>query len=339
MDELTPDTLVQPPRLLLNCISELRIKCIYSNRGCPEYVKLSNLQNHVDQCGFAPAKCGNEGCGAKVNECEKVRYETELCKFRKVECYGCGELKKEMMAEVLDSQSRMKEGVKQALKESLDKIESIFEATQSNSRPKVRAQTLKTDVARSLRQFNHGINHDIFIMGSFGKDYKPTNSVEKFCSREGRWVDVGPMNVPRASASSVVLGNQVIVSGGTTYNLQSGRNAPTDSVEILNLDQCPLQWEMSDIKLPAPQACHQTFIYKGKLIVICESFKKDGFTFFEISLTPPHAHKELFSLASYRFSYQVGDFYKAELVNEKVFVWWDIRRQFEGCINLRSCGK
>ncbi len=171
MEELTPATLVQPPRVLLNCILELRIKCSYSNRGCLEYVKLGNLQTHVDQCGFAPAKCGNEGCGAEVNEREKVRHETELCKFRKVECYGCGELKKEIqelkrnqekiknmeekqiemdrkMAEVLDIQSRIKEGVKEAFKESLNKIESIFDATQSDSRSTQSAQASKPDVAR-----------------------------------------------------------------------------------------------------------------------------------------------------------------------------------------------
>ena len=355
MEELTPATLVQPPRVLLNCISELRIKCSYSSRGCLEYVKLGNLQTHVDQCGFAPAKCGNEGCGAEVNECEKVRHETELCKFRKVECYGCGELKKEIqelkgnqekiknmeekqiemdrkMAEVLDIQSRMKEGVKEAFKESLNKIESIFDATQSDSRSTQSAQGSKPDVVRLPWQSNHGINHDIFVMGGRDKDNKPTNSVEKFCSKDRIWVDVAPMNVPRASASSVVVGNQVIVSGGTT-----GKNVPTDSIEILNLDQCPLRWVMSDVKLPAPAADHQTFIYEGKLIVICRCFEKEEFglngcKFFEVPLTPPHASKELFTLPSQRFLPSVYDFYKAELVNEKLFVFGGISGDSKGVL-------
>ena len=349
MDELTPAILVQPPRVLLNCISELRIKCSYSNRGCLEYVKLGNLQTHVDQCGFAPANCGNEGCGAEVNECEKVRHETELCKFRKVECYGCGELKKEIqelrknqekiknmeekqremdkrVAEVLDSQSRMKEGVKEALrkgvqealKESLNKIESIFDATQSDSRPTQSAQASKPDVARFPRQFSYRINHDIFVMG-YG-------TVQKFCSKEGKWVDVAPMNVERDSPSAVVSENQVIVSGGTTRVPQSYKREPTDSIEILNLDQCPLRWVMSNVKLPVPLAGHQTFVYKGKLIVVFKQsvtqknqYRGDVsyvyFKVYEVLLIPPYSARQLESL----HPPQSG--WRAELVKDKLFIF------------------
>ena len=126
MEELTPATLVQPPRVLLNCILELRIKCIHSQRGCPEHVQLGRLLNHVDECGFAPAQCENEGCGAEVNRFEKAYHETELCKFRKVECYGCGKLMKQVeelrenqritdrkLADVLEDQLRMKDVIKE----------------------------------------------------------------------------------------------------------------------------------------------------------------------------------------------------------------------------------
>ena len=343
MDELTPETLVQPPRVLLNCILELRIKCNYSNRGCPEYIKLGSLQNHVDQCGFAPAKCGDEGCGADVNKCEKVRHETELCKFRKVECYGCGELKKEMkelrrnqeetrnemdrkMAEVLENQLRMKEGVKEALKESLDKIEGIFNGSQFNSPPTEGAQSSKPHVFRSTPQFGPPINHDVIIMGGLDKDGKPTNSVEKFCCKEGRWVDLAPMIVARKSASSVVLDNQVIVSGRRTNTGQSDRNEPTDSIEILNLDQCPLKWKMSAAKLPVPLSGHQTFVYKGKLIVICMYSKtetdgkgrkdsKDYHKIYEVLLTPPYSTRELYSLP------ELSSEYRAELVKDKLFIF------------------
>jgi hypothetical protein len=360
MEELTPETLVQPPRVLLNCILELRIKCGHSDRGCPQRIQLGQLQNHVDQCGFAPAKCGNEGCGAEVNKCEKVRHETELCKFRKVECYGCGELKKEMqelrrsqekanknieekqremdekqkemdrkMVVMMENQLRIKEGVKEmriAMVSSLDKMESILNDAQIDSPPTQGARASKPHVVRSPRQFGFPINHDVIIMGGKMTDEKITNSVEKFCCKEGKWIDLAPMIVSRQSASSVVFDNQVIVSGGYTNTGQSGRNEPTVSIEVLNLDQCPLKWKMSDAELPVPAAGHQTFVYKGKLIVICES------KIFEIPLSPPHASKELCTLPEQRFLPRVYDFYKAELVNEKVFIFGGIASDTSGVL-------
>jgi hypothetical protein len=369
MDELTPATLVEPPRVLLNCILELRIKCGYSNRGCPEYIKLGSLQNHVDQCGFAPAKCENEGCGAEVNKCEKVRHETELCKFRKVECYGCGELKKEMqelkrsqekanknleetrkemdekqremdrkMAVVMENQLRIKEGVKEmriAMVSSLDKMESIFNDAQIDSPPTQGAQASKPHVIQSTLQIGPPINHDVIIMGRTDKDGKPTNSVEKFCCKEGRWVDLAPMIVSRESASSVVLDNQVIVSGGRTNTGQSDRNEPTDSIEILDLDQCPLKWKMSAAKLPVPLSGHQTFVYEGKLIVIYYYGKneidyevdrkgRDVFNYYckiwEILLTPPHSARELYSL-QIETQKQKGNCFRAALVKDKLFTF------------------
>ena len=365
MDELNPATLVEPPRVLLNCILELRIKCGYSDRGCPQHIQLGRLQSHVDQCGFAPAKCGNEGCGADVNKCEKVRHETELCKFRKVECYGCGELKKEMqelkrsqekanknleetrkemdekqkevdrkMAVMMENQLRIKEGVKEmriAMVSSLDKMENVLNDAQIDSPPTQGTQASKRHVVRSTPQFGPPINHDVIIMGGLDKDRKPTNSVEKFCCKEGRWVDLAPMIVPRQSASSVVLDNQVIVSGGRTNTGQSDQNVrkPTVSIEILNLSRDPLKWAMSAAKLPVPLFGHQTFVYKGKLIVICHYYIEGKGTMckiFEIPLTPPHAAKELHTLPN------SDRHYKAELVNKKIFLYGGKLNDWQGVL-------
>ena len=81
-ERLTPETLKDPPRFLKNTLSELKIKCDYTERGCPGYVQLGNLQSHVERCGFAPVACGNEGCEMMVNKKDKVIHERELCLFR-----------------------------------------------------------------------------------------------------------------------------------------------------------------------------------------------------------------------------------------------------------------
>ena len=358
MEELAPETLVQPPRVLLNCILELRIKCVYSQRGCPEHVQLGRLQNHADECRFAPAQCENEGCGAEVNKGEKARHETDVCKFRKVECYGCGELKKEIqelrksdeeaiknmektlrkeiiekendmnrkMAEVLENQKRMTECVEEAFKESLSKIKAIFKEGQSDRQATQNPQASKPHVAQSPQHIGFRIYHDILVMGGWGKDDKPTNSVEKFCFKERRWIDVAPMVVPRHSASSVVFENKIIVSGGKIRNPSTDRDEAIDSIEILNLDQFPLKWVMFAGKLFAPMIRHQTFVYKGKLIVVgkyCKTEKdgrgrkvsNDHHTIYEVLLSPPYSATQLYSLS------RISDKFIAQLVNNKLFIF------------------
>ena len=92
-EHLTPETLKDPPRFLKNTLTELEIKCDYTERGCPGYVQLGNLQNHVERCGFAPVMCGNEGCGTVVNKRDKEIHERELCQFRIPKCHDCRDIK------------------------------------------------------------------------------------------------------------------------------------------------------------------------------------------------------------------------------------------------------
>jgi hypothetical protein len=74
-ENLSPETLKNPPRFLMNCLSDLRIFCDYRSRGCPEDVRLENLPIHVDQCEFAPVECGR--CGVVVNRKDKDKQECQ----------------------------------------------------------------------------------------------------------------------------------------------------------------------------------------------------------------------------------------------------------------------
>ncbi|XP_028415440.1 TNF receptor-associated factor 3-like isoform X2 [Dendronephthya gigantea] len=95
--DLTVETLVTPPRILLNCISELPIKCDHVKRGCTDRIQLGKLKNHLEECGFAPVTCANDGCDAVVNKRDRIHHETELCEFRRVQCHNCEELRNEML--------------------------------------------------------------------------------------------------------------------------------------------------------------------------------------------------------------------------------------------------
>ncbi|CAB4031368.1 E3 ubiquitin- ligase NRDP1, partial [Paramuricea clavata] len=88
-DPLTPETLRRPTGFLKNYLEDLKIKCDHHDRGCPDVVRLEDLQRHVDQCGFEPVMCGNEGCGTEVNKSDKENHENFFCQFRIVKCRDC----------------------------------------------------------------------------------------------------------------------------------------------------------------------------------------------------------------------------------------------------------
>jgi hypothetical protein len=53
---LTEDELLEPPRLVQNLISKLRIHCKFQNSGCDSIVELEKLEDHELNCGFNPNK-------------------------------------------------------------------------------------------------------------------------------------------------------------------------------------------------------------------------------------------------------------------------------------------
>lgn len=87
-EELTQATLRQA-RIIKNFLSKLKINCNYVSRGCLEFINVENLQKHVENCGFAPVFCSNEGCGQEINKQDKIIHETEICKYRKI-CFDEG---------------------------------------------------------------------------------------------------------------------------------------------------------------------------------------------------------------------------------------------------------
>ncbi|XP_028415412.1 E3 ubiquitin-protein ligase NRDP1-like [Dendronephthya gigantea] len=75
---LTPETLRSPQRFMRNLLSELRIRCKYINRGCPEVTALGNLQNHESVCEYRPVTCGN--CHLEVNARDAGNHSFNKCR-------------------------------------------------------------------------------------------------------------------------------------------------------------------------------------------------------------------------------------------------------------------
>lgn len=63
----------KPVLALRNLIFNLRIHCIYQNRGCNSVVKLDECMRHRDECGYAPIKCA--GCKKDLNKADLPEHQ------------------------------------------------------------------------------------------------------------------------------------------------------------------------------------------------------------------------------------------------------------------------
>ena len=89
MEPLTIQAL-RPSRVIKAFVSQLKVKCDYVKRGCPDIVKLENLEAHVANCQLSPVKCSNEGCDVIINRKDQADHENNECFFRQGKCEVCG---------------------------------------------------------------------------------------------------------------------------------------------------------------------------------------------------------------------------------------------------------
>ena len=141
-----------------------------------------------------------------------------------------------------------------------------------------------TPVEQKARR-RHVASRHIIVIGGRGQEGESLRSVEAYIFLEGRWLGLPAMNTPRSFMSSVVVDQEVIVSGGDTGD------AITDTIEVLNFAETPLQWRISPAKLPVPLSAHQTVAYRRKLIVIGGHDGNEGRNsdkIYEVLLSPPY---------------------------------------------------
>ena len=119
-EDLTVNTLRPAPRVVNNYLSELKIKCDFASRGCPEFIRLEALKTHVASCGFAPVLCSNENCCLEINKREKVYHQSEVCEYRKVKCHDCEQIQE--MVEVLEENVEVVKNEIENVKDDLSKV-------------------------------------------------------------------------------------------------------------------------------------------------------------------------------------------------------------------------
>ena len=301
-DGLTEQTLIEAPKMIQNILNELKIRCVYTTRGCTETPELQHLEQHEDTCGFTPAVCTNQGCGTTVNKRDLIHHESEVCEFRNLKCHSCGEMSKTL--------GHMEKRITN-VEEKLVKIETKLTDNQKNMDLKL--ETVHNDVGemrialvkcfeemkdvlveikeentRKVRKSPSGDRENIIVAGG------TSNSVEMFNWRQKTWLTLQSMPHKRFGATSLVCNNHVTVVGGL-----DPRNTFWNDMIIMKVKPNPdllTTWSDFPIKLPTKLADHSSVLYNHQLIVNGGRGENRSETFddiVQVQLLPPYTVKTL----------------------------------------------
>ena len=173
-EHLTPETLKHPGRFFMICLSELKIKCDYIDRGCPDHIQLGNLQHHVGNCGFAPVKC--EKCDMQINRKDKDNHDKSFCQLGGAKCQDCGNIKAsqdEMKAELCQMKARQGElkGNQDEMKRNQDDMKENLDVMKQQLNEIMNAQEeYQVSINRQLNKRKHDqmeVRQDCFVLFGF----------------------------------------------------------------------------------------------------------------------------------------------------------------------------
>lgn len=329
MEELTLETLRQPPRILADYLSSLKINCEYADRGCLELVELGIPKQHVANCSYSPVTCTNDGCLEVINKMDQEHHETQVCSFKKVKCEDCEEemkyakhnthdcVMRKDIAEVKINWTQMKDQLSRSLEMQEEMTKQLKNINTEVKEIMKEMKGIKTEVnslKQSLRDTCDANRHihpeKGIVVGGFTDRNTLLESSERFCWFEREWVTLQPMREHRSGATAVDFENQIIVSGGKT-----GGNG-TDSMEIMNMNYDTKQWVDFPAKFPFKCRGHRCVVYRNRLLLIGgysnEGQASDGI--YEVLLTPPYTFKLLTRMGQERC------YHGAVLFKDKVLI-------------------
>ena len=350
MEELTLETLTRAPRIVRSCLSELKIRCEFYNRGCRECVHLEDLETHMKDCGFTPVLCSNEGCLAEFNKRDQTHHETETCEFRKAKWHNCsdmGAVKTDLMTvtekaeEMITNLTAVTEQVAEVnanLKVTMEKVDELkvnfTEVTKEMEEIKnelssikgsfaqlttlpdqlCRIQTTQTEIMKEIERTKPdetSRNINVVIAGGYGT--QALNSVEMFRWPEKSWSPLQPMTKSRHAASSFVFKNQIMVAGGVS------RSGPSNKME--RIDIRPVmgrqRWSNCPARLPVKLHGYTSSVYNERLITT-GGYDSDERVYtdsiHELLLTPPYTPNVLSRMP------EPVAFHGAQLFNDKIII-------------------
>ncbi|XP_046841933.1 E3 ubiquitin-protein ligase NRDP1-like [Xenia sp. Carnegie-2017] len=251
-DNLTAPTLL-PARFVNNMISKFKINCDYASRGCPEFIKVEDLERHVENCGFAPVLCSNERCGKEINKRDKIKHETKLCEYRKIPSHDFEEIREmfqrnfdhvdkvkvkmdaevgrqyaEIRKEMMESKREIKD-VQQNLslltKEIKDMKVMMFQILEKMNKNEQHVQTLTSPIEIVINT----LKSDILVAGGYSPG--SSKSVEIFSWKKVKWFEIASMENAHVYGSSFIYNDILFVVGGVGCK----------SMETLNIKQFSLR--------------------------------------------------------------------------------------------------
>ena len=279
-EDLTVETL-RRARVISNILSRLKIKCDYSHRGCQEYIRLEELDSHVENCGFAPVKCSNEECEMIVNKREIINHESTVCKYRRVKCHNCVKIEQDVK-EMKEKMEEKMDGIEKKMENRMDGIASNVDDLKRSMMQmfeKLRFLENTIQISSAVDYASNEFLQDILVAGGWDSDENNLKSVERFSWKKNVWERVSSMNFGRVAPTSFVYENQVFVLGGCFG----------PSIEVLNLNEDPLRWEKEN--LPFHCTSLRSVVYQSRAIIFCACGKSHHCT--ELGLTPPYTCKQL----------------------------------------------
>ena len=327
-NELTVETLAEPQRMVKDYLNELPIHCVHINRGCQEIVQLQHLDRHEATCGFTPAVCTNQGCGATVNKRDLIHHESEQCEFRKLKCHSCGETTKtlanmeKIIANMETNMATMETkivvtmetrvgnleknmanmainmaDIKTDMEEKLGAVNNdvtglktaLIEGFDQMKDVLVKMEDRIKENTRKVRNTASGDKENIIVAGGKG-----TDSVEIFDWSQKSWVPLQAMPKKRWGANAFVHNNHVIIAGGSCTG-----SGYVDNMIRMNIDPNPdlsTHWSDCAVKLPAKLMFHSSVLYNNQLYVtggFIESLDQTSDSIHEVQLVPPYAVKTL----------------------------------------------
>ena len=317
-DELTVETLAEPQRMVKDYLNELPIHCVHINRGCQEIVQLQHLDRHEATCGFTPAVCTNQGCGATVNKRDLIHHESEQCEFRKLKCHSCGETTKtlanmekrianmetnmatmetKMMVTMETKMGNLETNIKTDMEEKLGAVNNdvrglktaLIEGFDQMKDVLVKMGDMIKENTRKVRNTASGDKENIMVAGSVG-----TDSVEIFNWSQKLWSPLQSMPQKRSGATSFLYNNHMMIAGGNCAG-----SGYVDNVIRMNIDPNPdlsTHWSECPFKLPANLAHHSSVLYNNQLMVTggcIENLDQTSDCIHEVQLVPPHTMKIL----------------------------------------------
>ena len=328
-DELTVETLIEPPRMVKDYINELKIHCVYNDRGCQEIVQLQHLDQHEATCGFTPAVCTNQGCGATLNQRDLIHHESEVCEYRKLKCHSCGEITKTL----INMEKRIANVEKNMVgKETIVTMETHLKNSQTTMAANLanigtqvtNVQRNTADMEEKLESVNNevkGLKTSLIDAFNEMKDVLVkmedkieentrkvrntpsgdrenvivaggcgTDSVEMFKWRRRTWSPLQSMPKKRYGATTFVYDNHVTIAGGNCSGY-------VDDMIRMNIHPNPdlsMPWRDCPVKLPTKLAYHSSVVYNDYLMI---SGGHNGNAvsdcIHEVQLVPPYTVKIL----------------------------------------------